>query len=274
MIKTVKTRYSNNFSFYENDTVIGKSIELYGEYAQREIDFMLNILNDKCIVYDIGSNIGVHATAFASVAKAVYCFEPNQNNFMLLLKNTQHLKNVLAINAAVTNKNSIVPIQDFDINSQEANYGSVSVGKGSGAALGIQLDNWNFRKPDFIKIDVEGHEYQVIQGCDGVIRSAKPVVYFEAHETPDLPQLYDYFIALNYKLYWCEVVNYNSNNFNQNTNDIFKGTGTFSILAVPPTYNWNLPLDMMLDRDDDAFKLIERAKARKQGKQNESAEQS
>ena len=270
MIKTVRTRYSDNFSFYENDTIIGKSLDLYGEYAQREIDFLLGVLNDKCIVYDIGSNIGVHATAFASVAKAVYCFEPNQNNFMLLLKNTQHLKNVFAINAAVTNKNAIIPIQDFDVSAQEGNYGSVHVGEGSSAALGLQLDNWNVKKPDLIKIDVEGHEYQVVQGCDKIIRTANPVVYFEAHETPDLPELYDYFIALNYKLYWCEVVNYNPNNFNKNTDDIFQGTGTFSILAVPPIYKWELPLDIVLDRDDNAHKLIERAQTRKKGIQNES----
>lgn len=270
MIKTVKTRYSDNFSFYENDMVIGKSLDLYGEYAQREIDFLVSILNDKCIVYDIGSNIGVHATAFASAAKAVYCFEPNQNNFMLLLKNTQQYKNVFAINAAVTNKNGIIPIQDFDINAQEGNYGSVHVGQGSSAALGIKLDDWNVKKPDLIKIDVEGHEYQVIQGCDKIIKNCYPVVYFEAHETPDLPELYDYFKALNYSLYWTEVVNYNPNNFNKNTNDIFQGTGTFSILAVPPTYGWKLPLDMVLDRDDTAHKLIERAQARKKGIQNES----
>ena len=271
MIKTVKTRYSDYFSFYENDIIIGKSLDLYGEYAQREIDFLLGVLNDRCIVYDIGSNIGVHATAFASVAKAVYCFEPNQKNFTLLLKNTQQFKNVFAINAAVTNKNGIIPVQDFDFNSQEGNYGSVHVGEGSAAALGLQLDTWNVRKPDLIKIDVEGHEYQVIQGCDNIIRTANPVVYFEAHETPDLPKLYDYFTSLNYKLYWCEVVNYNPGNFNQNTDNVFEGSGTFSILSVPPTYNWKLPLDVMTDRDDDAFKLIERAKERKKKvAQNES----
>lgn len=263
MIKSTKTRYSENFSFYENDMVIGKSLDLYGEYAQREIDFLCMILNKNCIVYDIGSNIGVHAVAFASVAKAVYCFEPNQNNFRLLLKNTEKCDNVFAINAAVTDKNKVIAIENFDVNAEEANFGGVHVGKGSHAALGLQLDSWNLRKPDLIKIDVEGHEYQAIQGCDNIIKSCNPCVYFEAHETPDLPELYDYFTELKYKLYWTEVVNFNPDNFNKNDNDIFNGTGTFSILAVPPIYDWNLPLDVVTDRDDNPFKLIDRAQERK-----------
>ena len=63
MIQFTKTRYSKKFHYYDTDEVIGRSLAYYGEYAQREIDFLLQFLNPNCVVYDVGGNIGCHTTA-------------------------------------------------------------------------------------------------------------------------------------------------------------------------------------------------------------------
>ena len=51
----------------------------------------------------------------------------------------------------------------------------------------ITIDHWQRAQkialPQFIKVDVEGHEAQVFQGAADVIRSAKPIVMFEALTT-------------------------------------------------------------------------------------------
>ena len=73
MIKSTKTRYSKNFSYYSTDEMIGRSLELYGEYSQSELEFLLSMLNENSVVYDVGANIGYHTTAFASVAKKSLC---------------------------------------------------------------------------------------------------------------------------------------------------------------------------------------------------------
>ena len=63
MIQSTKTRYVDKFYYYDTDNIIGRSLAFYGEYAQPEIDFLLQLINQKSVVYDIGSNIGYHAAA-------------------------------------------------------------------------------------------------------------------------------------------------------------------------------------------------------------------
>lgn len=262
MIKTIKTKYSDNFSYYENDTIIGKSLELYGEYAEIEINFLNSMLNEHCTVWDVGSNIGVHAVAFATKSKFVICFEPNQNNLKLLLKNTENLQNVAVVNAAASNKNSTISIQDFNPNIPD-NYGMVKANQGTKFGLSIKLDDWIFPKPDLVKIDVETMEWQVLQGMDNTIKKFLPVIFFEAHETPDLPEIYDYLTDLGYILYWMQSPNFNKNNFNKNSVDYFKNSGTISILSVPPGQTQHpINLNRVKNRNDSAQKIFERNKKR------------
>ena len=74
MIKQSKTKYVDIFHYYDTDEVFGKSIEVYGEYSEAEVIVLTSLMNKNTVVYDIGGNIGYHASAFATVAKHVYSF--------------------------------------------------------------------------------------------------------------------------------------------------------------------------------------------------------
>ena len=57
----VETRYSTNFRFIK-DTEEGMHLENYGEYKQREINLLANLLNNNdgvTIVYEVGAGTGV-----------------------------------------------------------------------------------------------------------------------------------------------------------------------------------------------------------------------
>ena len=257
MIKQTKTKYVDNFHYYDTDEVIGKSIELYGEYSEVEVIMLTSLMNKNTVVYDIGGNIGYHASAFATVAKHVYSFEPNLKNFGLLIKNTKSFNNVTLVNTAVTNKNTVLTVDDYDVNVP-GNYGSVTVGKGVKPVLGIKLDDFNFEKPDIMKIDVEGYEYQVIQGCEKTIIQHRPWIYFEAHETVDLPLIYKFLDECKYYMYWYVVPNFRKDNYKKNTKNIFSNTVLVSILAIPNKIE-NIILDPVLGPDDTYEKLFQRA---------------
>lgn len=114
-VAVTPTRYHKNFSYYVNDSVIGKSLELYGEYGQRELNFFLWLANKDHIIYDIGANIGTYTVAFASTDAQVYGFEANQKNYVLLNQNTKDLTNVKIYHAAVGNRIQKVYCSDFDL---------------------------------------------------------------------------------------------------------------------------------------------------------------
>ncbi len=232
MIKQTDTRYRERFYYYENDLYIGKSLELYGEYGQPEIDLLRMLINDQCIVYDVGANIGYYTNAFANIAKHVVAFEPNPKNFELLAKNIEGIPNVYAMNAAIGSKTGYMKCSDFDP-YQLGNFGNMKVGtQGDLDVPVIAIDDYpEFPAPDLIKIDVEGMEYDVMKGMSNMITKRKPAIYFEAHETAELPEIYDFLKPLDYQLYWTCVPNYSKNNWKKNDENIFGNTVLMGIIA-------------------------------------------
>ena len=251
MIKSTKTRYSDNFSYYDTDEMIGSSLDLYGEYSQFELEFLLSMLNKNSVVYDVGANIGYHTTAFASVAKKVYAFEPHPKNYALLEQNTKNLDHVYIGKYAVSNSNTTCYITDYNPEIT-GNFGMVKVTNDfSGIeTTAIALDTAGLDLPDMIKIDVEGSELQVLQGCKTIIQQKCPVIFYEAHESNQLREIYEFLEPLGYRFYWAQINNYNPNNFAGNTKNVFGTSGLMSIIAWPKTLT-ELPLTPVAGPDDN-----------------------
>ncbi len=248
MIAQTRTRYHNNFSYFVNDEMIGSSLQRYGEYQQLELNFLLSILTPDSVVYDVGANIGYHTTAFASRARQVISFEPNPQNFALLQQNTSGLEQVTTYQTAVSNTLGTGYIADFDP-AVYGNFGHMTMSTSGVQVPCITLDSVNHAPPDLIKIDVEGHEYEVLQGCMHLLKSRRPVVYYEAIETPNLGDIYRMLTALDYRLYWLCVRNYNPNNFLGEQENIYLDSALMSIFAWPGHYD-PLPLDPVLGEHD------------------------
>src|SRR5205823_13798505 len=52
--------------FYANDEYIGRSLDLYGEFSEGEMELFNNYLRPGMTVVDVGANIGVHTVYFAN----------------------------------------------------------------------------------------------------------------------------------------------------------------------------------------------------------------
>ena len=248
MIAQTPTRYHTNFSYFVNDEMIGSSLQRYGEYQQLELEFLLSILTPDSVVYDVGANVGYHTTAFASCARQVISFEPNPQNFALLEQNTADHDRVTRYQAAVSNTAGIGYIDDFDP-AVLGNFGHMTMSTSGVEVPCMTLDSVNHAPPDLIKIDVEGHEYEVLQGSIHLLESRRPVVYYEAIETPDLDKIYRMLTALDYRLYWVCVRNYNPDNFLGQQENIYLDSALMSIIAWPGQYD-PLPLELVQGADD------------------------
>lgn len=250
MIDHARTRYTSKFYFYENDYIIGASIKLYGEYTEVEIDLLRNFIDANSVVYDIGGNIGYHTVAFASMAKEVHSFEPNDRNYLLLEKNTVHLSNVITYHLAASNTEGDAFISDYDT-SKPGNYGECMMADSGQPCKTIRLDDLDLPLPDVIKIDVEGHELKVFQGMQNIVSKSRPVIFYESMHGTGFDKIYDMLKALNYTIYYFPAKNYNPNNYNNVTQNVFGNGGVINCIALPHHKGKISGLPEMCDRTDN-----------------------
>ncbi len=128
------------------------------------------------VVIDIGAHIGLFAlfaTQFCKNGK-IYCFEPVKENFDLLKANLDlnNIKNIVAVNAAVSIRTGIVTIY---LNEDEAGHSMHVMGTKQIQVKSLSLqdifDSNKIERCDFLKIDCEGEEYEIINSL--------PPPYFE-----------------------------------------------------------------------------------------------
>lgn len=258
LIQYSNTRYIDRFAYYKNDTIIGHSIKHYGEYTELEIELLKNFINKEFIVYDVGANIGYHTLAFSKLAKYVYAFEPNTKHYKLLESNTKTLDNVKLYKNIVSDNTGSKHVQDFDINVP-GNYGELYVDKSGELVDCIKIDDLDdIYGPDLLKIDVEGHELQVLRGAIDTIKEFNPIIFYEAHGT-ELSDIYDLLTSLEYTLYWYPCPNYNPRNYKNNSINLFGHGGVVNILAMPKNKPKISNLVQVIDNTDTIQQAFQRA---------------
>ena len=189
--------------------------------------FLLNHNFKNKIVYDIGAHHGLHTIFFAkSVGNnaKVYSFEPNPDNYSKIINNTNinGLKNVTFIKIAIGKNHckSQLIFKDSESGTgtlektiqeqiiKEKNYKIIEVDVDSIDNL-ISNDSI-VNKPDFIKIDVEGLELDVLQGMEKTLQKFNPDLFIELHGSSmnrkimNIANIFSFLDAYNYNIYHIE----------------------------------------------------------------------
>jgi FkbM family methyltransferase len=160
-----------------------------GVYEVEGLDVMLESINEKSIVLDVGANIG-YFTCFAGKRCKnghVYAFEMGKANFDILKDNVSlnKLNNVTTECYAVADITSEVQIPDTAVGNAVL---KIIEGKSQDdlvSVKSISLDEYCATRnivPEFIKIDVEGAEMKVLQGMTKLLSSSLKIL-IEIHET-------------------------------------------------------------------------------------------
>lgn len=219
--------------FAANDTMIGASIDAYGEWCGAETDLLRMLLAPGDVVVDVGANIGHHALTLAKVVEqpaSVFAIEANLFNFQLLFLNTVGNgldRVVVPLLAAASAEPGVVTITEVDPR-QRANFGGASIveSRHGRPIPAVRLDDIPFpRPPRLIKVDVEGHEMSVLLGARTLLRTARPVLFVEADNDAQFRDLHGLLAPLGYHLHFVEFGAYRADNFRRNATDIFEGRG-------------------------------------------------
>ena len=151
-------------------------------------------------VYDIGANLGSLSVYFATRAKKakVFSFEPVPVTFDLLKRNVEQnglSDRVTVFNCALGAQESTVRMQ---VNEKSLDRSTISDTGSQEVAL-KRLDDLNLPPPDFVKIDVEGYELEVLKGMERTLRESSPVLWVEifAH-SKDMAETYQFLSSLGY----------------------------------------------------------------------------
>lgn len=146
------------------------------------------------LIFDVGLNVGSKSEALLSRGAKVVGFEPQQNCLQKAMQKLSKFENFYAENVALSKEEgeSYIYVSDADTLSSMSQefidkvkymrFNGVKWNFFPDKVLTSTLDKMisKYGKPKYIKIDVEGYEYEVLQGL------TEPVEYISIEFTPEL----------------------------------------------------------------------------------------
>ncbi len=166
---------------------------------EKELSIIGNFTDKNKEAVDVGVYRGVYTYKLSKEFKHVHAFEPNPLIYPFLEKNlTKIVKNMTLKNLALSDSNGDVNLRIpsrsksiFKTNYEEIyklgcatiHEGNKIDNKNNFKVKKIKLDDLlEDKNISFIKIDVEGHEREVITGSKKIIKKNKPVLLVEIEE--------------------------------------------------------------------------------------------
>ena len=193
-----------NYDYISNDIIID------GFYEQKYITVIAKWLQSRklknYLFIDIGANLGNHSIFFSKYFKNIIAFEPHNKLYNLLKFNTENIPNIQILNVGLSDKN-----KKSLLYTDETNFGGSSQipfkkGKKSSAVF-RKLDSLNLKKrADLIKIDVEGHEENVLKGASNYLKKYSPIILFES-QSSSIKTVVHLLKKFNYKKFY-SIENY------------------------------------------------------------------
>ncbi len=161
--------------------------------------FFIDTIRKGVTVIDGGAYIGWYTLLAAELTGStgsVHAFEPTARTLPVLRRNIAGRKNIFLNNAALYKQSGQIEFYDF---GKGLGYANAVVseakplpgkrGENHGQHLlvqGVSLDNYCAKvgiTPDFIKLDLEGGEYDALLGAQAVLKSKQPIVVIEVSQT-------------------------------------------------------------------------------------------
>jgi FkbM family methyltransferase len=158
--------------FPEQFDFVKEEFEKSGVWEPKTTEYVKTHLKAGQTFVDVGANVGYYSILASKLGAKVLAFEPSLNNRTLLEKNIKDNDcDVQVYSQALSDKT------ESGFLYTDTTPGQYSlIGKGNGEKVDcVRFDDLNLPVPDFLKIDAEGAERQVLEGMQSVLTTDKPV---------------------------------------------------------------------------------------------------
>lgn len=174
--------------------VVSLSIFRYGYFEEGLTKMVLEYLKPGATFFDIGAHFGYFtllSSAIVGKAGGVYSFEPTPSTFTLLQSNVKDRNNVTLNKCAAFSKETTFIFNDYGIEYSAFNsFVDARLDQNTLKRINpkklevdaISLDEYIYNKkiiPDFIKIDAESAEYEILEGMCHTINNIRPIISIE-----------------------------------------------------------------------------------------------
>jgi len=146
------------------------------------------------VFIDVGANIGRYVIQLTNKASKIIAFEPSPDTFKTLNKNIEinNISNVETHQVALWNKDE--PLEFYIYTSSGRNSVGIKPGtiikkiivQGKRFQTFIENGIVKLNRLDLVKIDVEGSEYEVIQGMEVMLKTFYPRLIVEIKEPNEI----------------------------------------------------------------------------------------
>jgi FkbM family methyltransferase len=158
-----------------------------GVFVRNQYDVSESNIKDKVII-DAGANIGTFSILCALLgAKKVYAFEPVIGSCEMIKQNAKAngFDNIEVVNKALSDTNTHSKIKLTYSGDGGASLDPENTHKAVQEVDVVTVDAFlNGERADFIKMDVEGNEEQVLNGAKETIKKYSPILSLSAYHKP------------------------------------------------------------------------------------------
>ena len=191
-------------------------------YEKRYGAALTGAVEEGFCIWDVGANIGLYSTKFAELVGRtgkVYAFEPSAQNLAQLENTVATLPNVTILPVGLSSTTTQFRFRQGDdaigatsrvLGEEESIKDEVLIDVTTGDEIVVQS---RAELPDFIKIDTEGHEFEVLEGMATTIADKKVRhIFIEVHFSileelgkSDVPRKIEEFLErLGFQICWTD----------------------------------------------------------------------
>lgn len=257
-LEIIETQFGN-FIIDEYD-LIGNYIKQAKVWEYHLYEIYSQMINKESYCIDAGANLGFHSIQFGRLGKKVYSFEPQSYIYNQLCTNIlfNGLDNIIeAHKLGLGDKEEKKQMWNIEhenwVGNGAHNWGGrglIQEGYGGDRAINneyreediiklVSLDSLEIPKCDFMKVDVQGYEFNLFKGGKNLIKKNNPILFLENPPSEETSkETKEYLVELGYEFYRlyignkedCILIHPNNSNYNANKEIINKFTEKYNII--------------------------------------------